>query len=150
MLDPASAIGLASSVVQLVTFTKDVLSRSHELYESVNGATVEYGDIEKVTSSLDRLMKNIELNSIAKSSPNTQADEVELELKELCLGVKRSVDPLLDTLRVLKLKKYKSKTYESVRVAIKTMIKEPEIDKLEHRLDRYRKQLDTTLLVSLR
>ena len=56
MLDPASAIGLAASVVQIIGFTKNILNKSHELRTSAKGVLVQNAEIETAAASFGKLI----------------------------------------------------------------------------------------------
>ncbi|CZR54196.1 uncharacterized protein PAC_04079 [Phialocephala subalpina] len=97
-MDPLTALGLASNIIQLISFTSDLIAKGREIYRSADGGLIE----------------NLELETIAKSLPDLTSN-LPLATKE--------------------------KSY---------VWKEDAIDALSKRLERYRSQLDTTLLVSLR
>lgn len=41
MLDPLTALGVASSIIQLVDFGRKLVSQTQETYHTANGATIE-------------------------------------------------------------------------------------------------------------
>jgi HAMP domain-containing protein len=146
MLEPASAIGLASSIVQLVHFTKDVLSRSHELYTSANGSLVDNSDLEIVTSSLGRLLTNVNNRAPAHNDASTgTASELEMLSQELG----QITQELLVVLKSLKVDSG-NHAWSSIRQSLRSLWHERDLLKLEQRLERFRGQVDTTLLISLR
>jgi hypothetical protein len=149
MLDPASAIGLAASVVQLVDFTKGLLTQAHELYKSSDGSLVKNSDIRNVSLSFQRLVWDLKSKARPIETLDVCADQAEIQLRELCRGANSAIAPLVNAVEKLKLGP-KSHAWDSLLVAFKSVMKEDEIEELERRLDRYRKQIDTTLLFSLR
>ena len=54
-MDPLSALGLAASIVQFLTFSKGVLDGTVELYRSVDGATSVNARLEFITRDLHQL-----------------------------------------------------------------------------------------------
>lgn len=141
-MDPISAIGFASSVVQLITFTSDLLSKAGEIHSSTDGALIENLELEAITESLQVL--NQDVTSGARSL--TRADK---QLKELCDGCQKVTKDLLQIIRSLKGSSSHVR-WNSFRQAVLTVRKEKEVQALCNRLERYRRQIDTTLLFTLR
>ena len=75
MLDPFSAISLASSIVQFVDFGKRLVSEGRELYESADGALAKHVELEAI-------IKDIKLRS-EKSVTVPGASEDEVGLRKL-------------------------------------------------------------------
>lgn len=189
MLDPASAIGLAASVVQLISFIKSVLDDSHELYKSASGALVRNSELEAACTRLHRLMKalnraqkgstgtarfldeanefddesdqelapddnqetSIDVNSKVtnENSATTSSYGIDGQLKELSVSTTNLAKVLLQKLRRLKIHHGDGK-WKSFRKAVTSVLESRELEALEDRLDRNRKQIDTALLISLR
>jgi len=144
-MDPVTTIGLASSIVQLITFTSDLVSKGREIYKSANGSLVEHLELESIVGSLVDLSDALDL----PNPTERKLTSTERQLSELCDGCKSVTEKLLDAIRKLKAKA-PHKGWQSFRQALNSAWKESEIAALESRLDRYRRQIDTTLLVSLR
>lgn len=141
-MDPASAIGLASSIVQLITFSSDLLSKTREIHSSADGAAVENVELEAISTSLLELSREVNEGKFHL----TKADK---QLKDLCAGCQKVADELLEVVRRLKGSDSKTK-WRSFRQAVLTVWKEKEVRALVDRLERYRSQIDTALLVALR
>ena len=60
VLDPFSALGLASNVVQFVDYASRVVSKSVEQYESAAGCSRELVDTEAVAQHLGKLAQSLE------------------------------------------------------------------------------------------
>lgn len=140
MIDPASAIGLASSIVQLTTFTSQVISKGRELYESADGALVEHLELESVARSLNDLTRGV-----AKEASVTVGPELE-SISKLCQ--EQSVE-LLEAIATLKVDGKHAK-WNSFRQALRSIWKEEQIDRLKERVNQSRSQLNTVLLTTLR
>jgi hypothetical protein len=52
MADPLTTLGLASNIVQLISFTSDLISKGREISKSADGVLVENLELEAITSSL--------------------------------------------------------------------------------------------------
>lgn len=148
MIHPDSAIGLAGNILQFVGFTKDVLTRSLEVYGSTDGATVHNTELESVALSARRLTQKLK-SRMAMLLPDRESEDESTELTCLSQAVKQAADELLEKLETLKTSS-KKQAWGSIRQALRSVMKESELKKLEERLDRYRKQLDTALLACLR
>ncbi|KAL1635246.1 hypothetical protein SLS58_010367, partial [Diplodia intermedia] len=141
-MDPATVIGLAASIVQFITFTGQLLSKSREIHSSADGALVENRELEAITTSLQDLSRDISVGS----RYSTKADK---KLNELCDGCQEVTNELL--VLVQKLKGSNShRGWGSFRQAALSVWKEKEVRALSDRVERYRRQIDTVLLVTLR
>ncbi|KAH8592623.1 hypothetical protein B0O99DRAFT_629379 [Bisporella sp. PMI_857] len=145
MADPLTALGLASNIVQIITFTSDLISKGREIYKSADGTLVENLELETITTSLQGLSKELVLPIYERR----KLTKTENQLQELCDGCKAVSGQLLDVIRGVKAKGPHMR-WNSFRQALNSVYKEDEIQALETRLDRYRRQIDTTLLISLR
>ncbi|KAH6667689.1 hypothetical protein B0J14DRAFT_601221 [Halenospora varia] len=145
MADPLTALGLASNIVQLVTFTSDLISKGREIYKSADGTLVENLELETITTSLQVLSNELVLPICERG----KLTKTENQLQELCDGCKAVSGQLLDVIRGIKAKGPHMR-WNSFRQALNSVWREDEIEALETRLDRYRRQIDTTLLISLR
>jgi vacuolar-type H+-ATPase subunit I/STV1 len=152
MLDPAFAIGLAASIVQIINFIKGVLTKSHEIYQSTDGVLVQNADLECVAVSFSKLLAELRENS-RLLRPQTYVSRVltqaDAQLRTLSSGVDGILVELLNTLNSLKVDPQHTR-WDSIRQSLRSTLKEAELEDLEKRLERYRQQIDTALLVSLR
>ena len=73
MLDPLTAIGVASSIVQLVDFSLKVVARSAEIRRA--GASIEVGQLKRITSDLKGLTESLQERSKAQSDNVTTKEE---------------------------------------------------------------------------
>ncbi len=60
-MDPATALDVASSIVQPVSFTSDLISKGNEIYKSVDGALSENLELETIAASLQELSSELPL-----------------------------------------------------------------------------------------
>jgi len=168
-MDPLTALGLASNIVQFVDFASKLISQSHEIYQSADGALEDNLALEHVAKNLSRLggelkSKRADIKTgreaLARerewakkdgrviSSPEkvTAAGKQLQQLSKECSAVSNE---LLQELEKLKIKG-PHKRWESFRQALNSVWSQEKIRALETRLEGIRKQLDTTLLVCLR
>jgi hypothetical protein len=145
MLDPLTALGLASNIVQLIQFTSDLVAKGRDIHQSTDGALVENLELEAITKSLRELSVEV-ASPVSEGSHLTKVEE---QLQQLCEGCQNVADELLDVIQKLKIQGL-HKRWTSFRQALTSVWKEDEIQALSIRLERYRRQIDTTLLLSLR
>jgi len=147
-MDPASALGLASSIVQLVQFTGDLISKGNEIYKSADGTLIDNLELETIAASLADLSKEVPLLVHTKDRKKSLT-KIEKEMQDLCQGCNAISMQLIEVVGELKNKRPPTR-WNSFRQALLSVWKESEIAALEKRLERYRRQLDTVLLVSLK
>ncbi|KFA80366.1 hypothetical protein S40288_10153 [Stachybotrys chartarum IBT 40288] len=143
-MDPLSAIGLASSLVQLITFTTDVVSKGREIQRSASGSSIENADVEAIARSLQHQSRRI----AAQASGRRFASGTNEDLGILCNEVRTIAKDLIDTIDRLKTNGQASR-WTSLHQALKSVWKEKDIDDFVHRLELYRRQIDSLLLTHL-
>ena len=144
MLDPLTAISLASSVVQFVDFSVKLVSTGHELYEK--GSLANNDEVERITQDLAHLAEELGADrppSAKQPSPD------EIALQNLAGSCKELADEMMDVLKTLKVQKTKS-GLEIVRKSLKSMRKKGKIQDIEKRLEKIRDELNLRLTAILR
>ena len=146
-MDPLSALGLASSILQCLQFVGSLISQSREIYKSVDGATEEVISFRDMARNLAAI--NQDLISRPSQSDETRLSKAEKRLRQLCEESKSINEEVLATLEHLQLKGSRT-GWDSFKRALNSAWKKSEVDALQKRLDGIRKELDTTLLISVR
>lgn len=157
MADPLSAIGLAASLVQLLSFSEGLISKSIEIYHTVDGSQIELTELDAILDSfaglLDNLTQNhegynpsISQNGFAKTSKRLR---IGTQLDALVESTRQVIEEMVELIKKLRGGELRNKAWASLRQAFLTIINERKLQDLEHRLDRLRKQIDTSLLSSL-
>lgn len=150
-MDPLSALGLASNIVQLVQFVGVVISDSHEVYSSADGALRRNSALEEVAQNLVEMNSELMRSQRSMSNGFMSLSPAERQLKNLCEEcdvVSRELMAKLDTLKIRSQSRYKR--WDSFRQALRSMWNEGELRALEKRLEGIRTRLDTNLLICLR
>ena len=137
-MDPLTAIGLASSIVQFVDFSTKLIHGAREIYDSVSGETEENRSLEAVVSEMERLSSKL------LSPNNPQQTEDERALCRLAAECNILSDQILGLLEKIKPKDAKSKR-QSAWAAVKNKLHEREKLELEKRLENCRSQLELQL-----
>ncbi|KAL4927033.1 uncharacterized protein BDV17DRAFT_292926 [Aspergillus undulatus] len=132
-MDPLSAIGLASNILQFIEFGASLCGKIHEVASSATGSTQEIAHIgivvEDLRSATDGLSASVKGNS-----------KHEVEIIQLAGRCKALSVELGDILPKLKIKKG-DRLWASIRTAWKSTLKEKKIASIENRLANYRAQL---------
>lgn len=143
-MDPVSAIGLASSIVQLISFAGNLVSKSREIYRAVDGSLVEHAELEIVAKTLQSQSRRI----ASQSGNLSGTTETVAQLLQLCEGIRKLSKELIETIEKVKADGQPNK-WSSFRQALRSVCKEHDIADLLQRLERYRRQLDSLLLLYL-
>ena len=103
MLDPLTAISLASAVVQFTEFGVKLVTGSIELYHSVDGASAERSNLERNISRVRKLADKI-IFPLEQDDDLVPSLNDEKELKELAHSCRMIASDLLSVLDGLKVK----------------------------------------------
>ena len=119
MLDPLTAISLASAVVQFTDFGIKLVTGTIELYHSADGLSGERSNLEKRITLVRKYAETIILSS-KDNSDDDPASENDKELGDLAAICKGIASELLSVLDDLKVKKNASpgRKWESFRKAV--------------------------------
>lgn len=147
MLDPLTALSLASSVVQFVDFGTKLLRTGRELYDSSNGSSVGNQDLETIAKDLKGLNGRLRHRPSPQWTNLSDADRNLILLAEQCEDI---ADTLIDALEEVKLRSTPNRRFESFKQALKTFWKQDQLDATNARLQNFREQLNLHVLVSLR
>ncbi|KAL9035235.1 MAG: hypothetical protein Q9214_006679, partial [Letrouitia sp. 1 TL-2023] len=139
-MDPATATGLAASVVTLVQFTWDLFANSRAIYRSADGLPRNKAFIDGIAGDLSRLSKGISTDS-AENAPN--------DLKILAKTCTDIAGELCSALRKLKVKGKRTR-WACLRAALKDVWSGSEIEDIQRRLDNVRAQLQVRLTADIR
>lgn len=144
-MDPLTALGLASNVIQIISFISHLVSKSREIYKSADGELVEQLELQTIAKSLQDLSADLP-SQLGRQKSLSKTEKQLRDLSGCCNEV--SIE-LIGAIQQLKAGG-NHKKWSSFRQALNSIWEEDRINALSKRLERYRSQLDTTLLVSLR
>ncbi|KAF5501329.1 Vegetative incompatibility protein HET-E-1 [Colletotrichum siamense] len=145
-MDPASAFGLAASIVQTITFASDLISKSRQLHHSAQRGLVEDEELASIARTLQSHSRRITIQLVGAPMGK---DDVGKDLSTLCNGVRDLCKNLLDTIEALQ-KPDSATRWDSFTQALRSVWKEQDIADLAQRLERYRRQIDSILLASMK
>ena len=153
MLDPLTAVSLASSVVQFVDFGIKVVTESIELYHSVDGSSGDLSDLETKIVRTRELAQKIEV-VVEQNREREHVSEDENTLKNLAISCNSITSDLLTILDGLKNKKSAGpgRKWESLQKAVKaqTPWNKAKIESLEKRLLRVRLAIFEQIQIMMR
>jgi phage terminase small subunit len=143
-MDPLTALGLASNIVQFVDFTSKLISATHSLYESTSGAKSEHLELETLAKTLRSLADDAAPPSQGMTNFSTE-DATLIDLGNRCRDVSDELLAVLQSLRV----KGSHRGWKSFVQALRSEWKQKEISALEARLNRIGEILNNTFFKNL-
>lgn len=147
-MDPLSALGVACAVTQFIDFGAEVLSKGYEISKSVDGATESNSEVEAITADIENLSERISKSLLLQPRLGpTNANDV--ALTKMCQGCQDIATILLARMKTLKAQKDAGR-WELFSKAFLSAWSAKEIREMRQRLESYRRQLDTHILVNLR
>ncbi|MCJ1285389.1 hypothetical protein MMC26_004729 [Xylographa opegraphella] len=147
MLDPFTALSLASTVLQFVDFGSKLIKEGSELYHSADGASSANAELEKIAVNLKELTKKLETSSQTETGSTENTEETDA-LKSLAESCSEAADELLNVLADLKVKGTNWQ-WQIVRQALRSSHKKGKISKMKKRLGELQKMLNTRLIVMM-
>ena len=140
MLDPLSALSLASTVIQIADFGCKLVSQTQEIYSSVSGITKDNATIGQITRDVQCMYTDLKRKDDAFY--RSSADDVALgRIADECTQAARE---LLEVLRTLKAPPGATQL-KSLQVAIRSALKKSSIKNMEDRLLKIQKQINFRL-----
>jgi len=153
-MDGLSALSIAASVVQFISFSCTLISKSKETYKSGQGAPARQLETEKAVSRLVELTEKLETSLHIKTNsrkPKAGDSKDGKALQAICTGCVELSEELIRRLENLRVKdEGKHRAWRSFRQALKSVWQKADIDEAVNRLDGYRRELDSHILMSLR
>ena len=146
-MDPITGVGLAASVIQLLTFSIDAVKTCREVYQK--GSVSDYNNLDYTTGHLAGLTNSLQ-QSLQSSSIGSRAltrEEKDLvELARKCEECANKLQRELDKLQT----QPRASTLKAARLAARAIWKKRTIDKINQQLEAYQSTLETSLLSRLR
>ncbi|KIY04090.1 uncharacterized protein Z520_00782 [Fonsecaea multimorphosa CBS 102226] len=137
MIDPVSALGAASSVLQFLDFAAKVVTKGNQIYRAGDGVLKEHQDLSLVTSDLLLMKTKLEQLGPDETVPG-----------ELLSASSELADRLLRRLNQAQAQG-KLRRWKSLRQALKCVCSKKEVDDMANRLAMFRQQIELRLMTSV-
>jgi hypothetical protein len=154
-MKPLPAVGLASSIVQIVDFSVKITQKDHKIYQPTDGDHVEnHAILQDVANNLYRLSTKLDQNDLKKLSSDPKRgklSEPAEHLLKLAAETKELTTLLIDAVLQAQARGvFGDPKWNTVREALSTVWKKKEITGIKKKFKSVRKDLDTVLLLALR
>ena len=156
-MDPLTALGAAANIVQFVSFTSSLISKTRDISCSTTGRPSDILTLETVYSHFQRLSTDLTTSSISQYgyALESWSSSVELEnhfsaIKDLWLMCKTDCDKLLGIVKKLISTGKPNNLWKSFKMALQTEWKSDEIADLEERLHRTQSTLTLHICTTIR
>lgn len=143
-MDPLSALGLTSAILQIIDFSSKLISGAAEIYSSGSGTTIAFEDSERAVESLRNLTRRLDVRT--SGGPLSREDHRLLEIKDGCEVLSRDIQAIISSTRA----KSPGSRRESLLASWKAMRRKGKLKTLEERLDRHRAQVQEYLMAAMR
>ncbi|KAH7146154.1 hypothetical protein EDB81DRAFT_947194 [Dactylonectria macrodidyma] len=134
-MDPISALGLASNIIQFIDFSSRLIKTAAEIRRSASGTTGELEDVVAIGEDLQILLRGLRTPRMPASAPE-DAQRLAI-LANNCGSVCMELDALVKHIK----RKGSTPGARSFRAAWRVMKQSGKLTSLEKRLDSYRIQI---------
>lgn len=165
-MEPLAALGIAGNIIQIVDFASSLVSRSHELYQSADGKLADHTVLHSAAQTLLGLCDELRLLAPESELPRGPAaaafvskpagskeppklSAADARLVQLMKDCEAAANKLRAALNKAS-GSSRNNAWKSVYQALKSIHSDQEITKLASQLEGIRKQVDSTVLVSIR
>ena len=146
-MDPVTGIGLAASVIQLVTFSIDAVKTCREVYQL--GSVREYSGLDYTTGHLASLTKSLQQSLQSSGTRHLAFSWEEKDLIDLGQKCENCAQRLQHELRKLQTQP-RASALEAAQKAARAIWKGSSIRKIQVELETYQSTLELSLLQRLR
>lgn len=143
-MDPISALTVAAAVVQFVDFSMSIVCKTKDIYNSIDGVTMENKETETVTIRLKEMAKELQMEKPGFEKHTSP------RLKSICVQCVAASDELVSRLSRLTVPDGSVwRRWKSFRQALKSVWSK-EIDAMAQRLNVLRSEIDSEVLTFVR
>lgn len=97
-MDPLTALGLASNIVQFVDYSSKIISTSRQLYNSASGAREEYLELELLARNIREYAERPDDNAAVANKDPAEA-RVLIGLSRQCIEVSNQLLSVIESVR---------------------------------------------------
>lgn len=150
-LEALAAISLAANVVQFIDTGCKLFSKSHKLYKSASGMSVEDWELKQIARNLE------ELSLFAVTLPTREDKDCfnksEQSLRDIavaCRDLANDLRGILEPLKIEDADEGSQRKWNAFMVALQRMKKSGKIDGIAKRLDMLGRQVASSLVMNVR
>ncbi|KAF2732565.1 hypothetical protein EJ04DRAFT_469981 [Polyplosphaeria fusca] len=149
------AVGLASSILQIIDFGVKITQKDHKLFHPSEGESVEnHVVLQCIANHLNALSSELDENDLKKLTAEKKGpklSEAAAQLLKLSDETKEQTTALIDAvLQAQSRGSYSDPKWQTGREALLSAWKKKDLKTLKKKLKQIRKEVDTSLLVALR
>ncbi|KAJ8126063.1 hypothetical protein O1611_g7575 [Lasiodiplodia mahajangana] len=138
MADPSALIGLVSGIITFIDFGLKIVSEIKNVRDSVHGTTAEAHELGMIIDDVRHLNEQVK----GQQLPGTDLLPDRLRMLAMVEECEKLASQLVEVTNTLKRRDgTRSKTLESARVAVRSFLKQDEIQALRSRLDHLNKHI---------
>jgi hypothetical protein len=145
-MDPLTAIGLAGSIVQFVSFSHEFVSLGKEIYKSSTGVREQTIELDTMIQDLSAVHKSLRQAWSTDPAQRSREQNNISSLVSQCEPIYKELQKVLASLQV----QGDHRKWTSFCKALKSVWKEDQIRDLEGRLQRLQQQIDSHLIADIR
>lgn len=147
-MDPLSGLTVACAVVQFIDFGAKILTKGRELYQSHSGAIARHNELDKDAHRLSSLVS--EYSNGKTALPAAVAAGMN-DIIDECNVTAALLASLLDNLKVGEKSNDRaiSRFFRAGRQAVRTVVKQSQIDELNERMMKLRSDIQGYVLAML-
>jgi len=156
-MEAKAAFGIAGNIVQFLDFSQKLCRTFSQIYQSATGATKDNTDTKTLVNSFASGLNAISAD-LAKYCAYLSTDittdrsigHADGQMQTVIQSCREVAADLLGRLERVKLGSKQTGKRKAILVAVKAIWRETELLGLEQKLTRFRKELQWTVIVSLR
>jgi hypothetical protein len=154
-MKPLPAVGLASSILQIVDFGVKITKKDRRIFQSIEDEhTPNLVVSQSIVDYLSTLLSQLEQDNLQKLTTQKrglQLSEPAERLLKISDELKEPVDTLIDAVRRVQAQgSYSDLTWRTGRGALMSVLNKKEVKTLKKRFKHARKDADASLLLALR
>lgn len=141
-MDPASALGLASAVIQFIQFASVLFKGAHTIHQAAQDPCAGSKDINTIYSRLSQFSSSLKVKPGQQSSDTLLTDQ-QNHLQSLAADCKEDCDELLDKVERLRRYKTSGQVWKMLRAALVEglNLREDTIVKIQDRIARHEQRM---------
>ncbi|KAI1456279.1 hypothetical protein F4805DRAFT_458928 [Annulohypoxylon moriforme] len=140
-MDPLSAVSLAGTIIQFITFTRELLSNASDIYDATQGGLSDVQNLHSISTQLHKFSASLTLQNHLETDAYALAGDPGFKtavkaLDEICRSCKEDCDKIEEIATRLQVKDGGHRRWRSFRAALEFAWKSKEVAELDNRMQR--------------